>query len=452
MKSIILAIYFTALAPTFLLSQYGLKKNDNIILMTDSLISAQKGFHNTVLVNLRGRFAALVKTFSVSTDAITNKGEGSLSPVRLDSLKLIRTLLQKDFTAKSETNHPKLTEISNGYSKKLNSIKQITFDEESEAIDSLRAIDQAYREELTNSADEYYDGIKDSYDTALDSLDTYAQALLDIQNDERDLFDSKREIYYAYGLFGKAGYISDMQYRGYMGAAAHSAFYPGLTYQNSLGIGVYINAYNIQGTTVPWDEIEAGISYNHNFSESFSMSIGYTHYSFNDTIETARQGLTGIAGIGLSYEFPIISIGTSFDVSMGDQTDYSLSFNLSKRIELINRSTIISWIEPGFNVISGTESLLNEKINSGKIGNGNGNGHGNGKGSGGGGVIINTTVTTINSVFSILDYQISFPLTFEFSRLIIIPEYDYNIPVNQPPNTGSSNFGFFTVNIAVKIL
>jgi hypothetical protein len=450
MKLVILAIYLTVLIPEFIIGQYNPKKdNHRIILMTDSLMSAQNGFSNSVVINLKGRYDLLVKSFSSSADAITNKAESSLSPVRLDSLKLIRTLLQKDFTAKSESNHSKLTEISNGYTKKLKSIKQITFDEESEAIDSLRAIDEAYRDEVSNSADEYYDGFKDSYDTAVDSLDTYAQALLDIQNDEKDLFDSKREAYYAYGLFGKVGYISDMQYRGYMGAAAHSAYYPGLSYQSPIGIGAYINAYNIQGTTVPWNEIEAGISYNHNFSESFSMSIGYTHYTFNDTSETAKQGLTGIAGLGLSYEFPIVSIGTSFDVSTGDQTDYSLSFNLSKRIELINRSTFISWIEPGFTFISGTESLLNEKINNGKIGNAKGNGHGNGKGGGG---VITTTVTTINSVFSILDYQISFPLTFEFSRFIITPEYDYNIPVNQPPNTSSSNFGLFTLNVSIKIL
>src|ERR1035437_1982748 len=158
MKLVILAIYFTALTPTFGFSEYNLKKDSHrIILMTDSLMSAQKGFNNSVIVNLNGRSAALVKTFSVTSDSITNKAEHSLSASRLDSLKLVRSLLLKDFTAKSESNHPKLTEISNGYSKIVNPIKQIRFDEESEAIDSLRTIDKAYRDEITNTADEYYD-------------------------------------------------------------------------------------------------------------------------------------------------------------------------------------------------------------------------------------------------------------------------------------------------------
>jgi hypothetical protein len=285
---------------------------------------------------------------------------------------------------------------------------------------------------------------KDSTEVDEDTLGNYADMLLDRQSDENDRLDSLWDVYYTYGLFGKIGYTTDMQYRGYQGAGAQSAFFPGLFYHHPIGLGAVLNFYNIKGTAVPWDEIEFGLNYNHSFTDNFSLGLSYTHYIFNDTSEIAKQGITGIADLSLSYEFPFISIGTSFDVSFDDQTDYSFNISLSKRIDLIKRPSFRIWLEPDFSGIFGTEAFLNEKINQKLNGNGHGNGHGNG-------TIVTTIVTTTSHVFSVLAYQLSIPLNIQVGRFIIVPQYDYVIPLNQPSTTHATDFGFFTINVSCKI-
>ena len=270
-----------------------------------------------------------------------------------------------------------------------------------------------------------------------DTTGNYAQSLLDDQNDENDRLDSIRENYYSYGLFGKIGYTSDMQYHGYQGAAAQSAFIPGLVYNHPLGFVVLLNVYNIKGTTVPWDELEVGASYTRTFFEDLSIGLSYTHYSFYDTSEISKQGINGIAGLNLSYDFSILNAGTSFNISFGNQTDYSINVDLSKRIDIIKNQNLLCWLEPGFSGVYGTESLLNERIvlkkNPKKI-------------------MVNNVITIANNVFSVLAYQLTIPLTVELGRFIITPQFDYVIPLNQPSFTNSHAFGFFTINVSVKIL
>ena len=98
------------------------------------------------------------------------------------------------------------------------------------------------------------DNLRIDYDSTgvdEDTLGNYAQSRPDEQNDENDRLDSIRENYYSYGLFGKIGYTSNMQYCGYQGAGTQSAFIPGLVYNHPLGFVVLLNVYNIKGTTVP---------------------------------------------------------------------------------------------------------------------------------------------------------------------------------------------------------
>jgi len=272
---------------------------------------------------------------------------------------------------------------------------------------------------------------KDYVDNAADSLDNL--------NDENDRLDSLWDNYYSYGIFAKVGYTSDMQYRGYQGASAQSAFFPGLFYNHPIGLGAFINVYNIKGTIVPWDEIEFGVLYNHSFSERLSMSLSYTHYSFNDTSEISKQGISGIAGVNLSYEFPVLSTGVSFQVSSADQTDYSFNIDFSKRIDLSKTPTFRCWFEPEFSGTYGTEVFLDNKIEQIL--------KGKGKGKNG----TNNVTSTANHVLSVLDYQLSIPFNIQVGRFIITPRYDYILPLNQPPSTNSSAFGFFTINISVKI-
>ena len=364
---------------------------------------------------------------------------------RRDSLRILKNSLYNRITAKSEYFPPELTNIPGLYYKKISTIKRLPFEDVSDASDTLGSIDEEYRDALTSAGDDYFDHLNDYVDNAVDSLDNYSQALLDNQNDENDQLDEKWDIYYSYGLFGKIGYTSDMQYRGYQGLGAQSAFFPGLFYNHPTGLGAFINAYNIKGTTVPWDEIELGLQYNHSLTDQLSMSLAYTHYTFNDTSEISLQGITGIAGVSLSYEFPLLTTGVSFDVSFDDQVDYSLSLDFSKRIDFAKKPSFRFWFEPDISGIFGTEVLLNNKI-ARKL---NSSGHGNGHGSGG--TITEIVTSTTNHVLSVLAYQFSFPLNLQIGRFIINPAYNYVIPLNQPASTNSSAFGFFTFNVSVKI-
>ena len=65
--------------------------------------------------------------------------------------------------------------------------------------------------------------------------------------------------------------------------------------------------------------------------------------------------------------------------------------------------------------------------------------------------MVNNVITIANNVFSVLAYQFSIPLTVEFGRFIITPQFEYVIPLNQPTFTDYRAFGFFTINVSVKI-
>lgn len=408
-----------------------------VISISDSLLSAGKSFKETLLSGLKQKSFKAVKTFSARADSISLGMNDSLSFSRKDSLRLVRTLLQENLTKNSDSFPLELIKIHDSFSNKLNSVKLISFDNENDASDSLIAINEEYKDVMANTADDFYDSFKDTVDNAIDSLNNYSQTLLDNQNNENDQRDSLWDNYYTFGLFAKSGYTSDIQYRGYKGAAAQNAYFPGLYYNNKNGIGLLINAYTISGTSVPWDEIEIGASYSHSFGERFSASVSYTNYTFTDTTEFAKQGVSGIAAINLGYDLTFLSIGSSFDAAFGSETDYSIVLNFSKTVMFSKKENHRIWLEPSFSAIYGTESLLNDRIVTQK----------NKKNKPGKSVIISSK----NTVFSILDYQLSIPLNIQIGRFIITPEYDFSAPLNQPPFTDSSSFGFFTINVALKI-
>jgi len=66
-------------------------------------------------------------------------------------------------------------------------------------------------------------------------------------------------------------------------------------------------------------------------------------------------------------------------------------------------------------------------------------------------IIVKNVITMANNVFSVLAYQLSILLTVELGRFIMTPQFEYVIPLNQPPFTDSKAFGFFTVNVSIKI-
>jgi hypothetical protein len=443
----LLSIIIVALTSRLSFCQDNLKKDNDtdevvnikprVIHLSDSLLAAEKIFNDTLLSKLKDKSLHVIKRFSASADSISRSVEDSLILARKDSLRLVRSLLHKSIISQVESFSQKLNKIPIHYSEKVKSIKLLTFEDESVAPDTLGRIDEEFRDVLTTAMDDYSDNLNDYVDNAVDSLGNYAQTLLDNQNDENDLRDSLWDNYYTYGLFGKIGYTTDMQYRGYQGAGAQSAFFPGLFYNHPIGLGVFLNVYNIKGTDVPWDEIELGASYTHNFNEKLSMSLSYTHYTFKDTSEISKQGINGIAGVNLSYEFSFLTAGAAFNISFGDQTDYTITVDLSRRIYLAKKNNFQCWLEPDFSGVYGTESLLNNLLVS-KI---------NGKSK----IVKNTITTYSNNVFSVLSYQLSLPLNIQIGRFIITPEYNYVTPFNQPPLTGSHAFSFFTINVVAKI-
>lgn len=407
-----------------------------VIRLSDSLLAVEKIFNDTLVSNLKNKSLHFIKRFSASADSISGNVEDSLILARKDSLRLVRSLLHKSITSQAESYSQKMNKVLVHFSEKIRSVKQLTFEDESDVPDTLGRIDEEFRDALTSAADDYSDNLNDYVDSAVDSLGDYAQTLLDNQNDENDLLDSRWDYYYSYGLFGKIGYTSDMQYRGYKGSGAQSAFFPGLFYNHPIGFGAFLNVYNIKGTSVPWDELEIGTSYTHTFNEKLTMCISYTHYTFYDTSEISKQGLNGIAGVNLNYEFSFLTPGLAFDIGFGDQTDYSIIVDFSKRIDLAKKLNFRCWLEPDFSGTYGTESLLASLI--AKNANANKKAPKNVK-------------TITNKVFSVLAYELSVPLNIEIGRFIITPEYSYVIPLNQPSLTDSNAFGFFTVNVSVKI-
>ena len=342
-----LSIIIVALTSRLSFCQDNLKKDNDtnevvnikpgVIHLSDSLLAAEKIFNDSLLSKLKDKSLHVIEMFSASADSISKSVEDSLILARKDSLRLVRSFLHKSIISQAESFSQKLNLIPIHYSEKVKSIKLLTLNDESVASGTLGRIDEEFRDVLTTPMNDYSDNLNDYVDNAVDSLGNYAQVLLDNQNDENDLLDSLWDNYYTYGLFGKIGYTTDMQYRGYHGPVAQSAFFPGLFYRHPIGLGALFNVYNIKGTIVPWDEIEFGLSYNYSFNDNFSFGLSYTHFTFNDTSEIAKQGITGITDISLTYEFPFVSIGASFDVSFGQETDYSFSIDFSKRIDLIKK-------------------------------------------------------------------------------------------------------------------
>jgi hypothetical protein len=410
------------------------------IHLSDSLLTV---FSGNLFLNLIEKSQDAFIRFSSSADSISQKVNGDLLSDKEDSLKLLRTLLHTGITAYTDSFRQKLDKIPVQYAEKVKSFKQISFADVSDASDTLSIIKEEFKDAMTSAVDDYYDNLNDLVDNALDSLGNYAESLIDNQNEENDRLDSQWDNYYTYGLFGKIGYTSDMQYQGYKGDVTQNAFIPGLFYHHPIGLGALINAYNIKGTTVPWDEIELGISYSRSFTDNLYFGISYTHYVFYDTTEIAKQGINGIAGVSLSYDFSLLSVGTSFDVSFAEQTDYSFSISFSKRIDLIKKPSFHGWFEPDLSAVYGTQTFLNEKIVNKSKGKGN-----NGKGNGNN---MSNIISTTSHVLSVLDYQFTFPLNIQVGRFIITPQFIYVIPMNQPSNTDSNAFGFFTINVSAKI-
>lgn len=223
-----------------------------------------------------------------------------------------------------------------------------------------------------------------------------------------------------------------------------------IAFKSKVGLWLSASALKVLPSETPVDNIDLGAGFDLEWSERIGSSISYSKFFFNDGTTLVKSSTSNMIDLYMSFDLTHIftSVGGGYIFGNEATGDLFLSLTNSRyfQFDSIFKSKHSLALEPGFSIIAGTQTFSNTYITTiapvtspiptdpvpaptptpGRPGTSTGS--------------TTTTTTTTTStteenttsstVFSILNYEISFPVTFLIGNFAIENSFRYTIPVN----------------------
>jgi hypothetical protein len=276
----------------------------------------------------------------------------------------------------------------------------------------------------------------DSIEGSMDALLDYTDDLVDDQTDENQITGTHPVSHHeekepASELDFDVTYDSHDSYRGRDNGINEYSVAPSIQYQHKSGFGAFIDLKFLSKSSKNPDDYDAGISWQFDITTAFAITLSYTHYWFNDSIQT-RASLNNTVETAFDLQTKYYNSNLAFDLDFGGgvrevgATWYNglplvLSKHIFKGTLTFEPNVIFSFGEQNKGLIA----LRKRK---------------------GGGLAL---VVTKKSVLGIMDYEIGFPLSLETKHLTVKPQMFIIIPVNVLDLSSKSAFGDFELEVTV---
>ena len=231
----------------------------------------------------------------------------------------------------------------------------------------------------------------------------------------------------------KMTYLSNSVYSGRKDSATVSYLTPGIEYSNKSGFNASLSAsYLVSGATHRFDVFSLGAGYDFNITKKWSAGISASKDFYNDSSQAINSSSKGSLSADMSYDLDFIEIGGSGEILFASTNSYSAGLTLSHGFEFGKEDTAVWTITPTFKAGYGTQDFIHEHTRKRtKKKNQATN-------------VKNSVVTNIiggSAAFSILDYEISAPISFESNNWAFSFTPSYSMPVN--PTTTKTQTIYF---------
>ena len=195
------------------------------------------------------------------------------------------------------------------------------------------------------------------------------------------------------------------------------------------------------------DLITFAAGYAFKISDKLDVDINATKFNYTDLSYAAGSELKAITGINLGYDADLVSISGGAELLFSTNTDIFSSLKIARNIEIGSENKKLS-ITPSIQFNAGTQYYNQAYYSNRKYSftttNNNGSsstkttkkGHSKKTvtSNGGASTTSTNTIKSINFVnknkFSILDYELSVPINFEYKNFSLFAIPTFAIPVN----------------------
>lgn len=436
---------------SFSQSRDELKKyyENKIEVITDSAIGYNKQNADTIYLSMDTTYREMIKDFYHFKDSIMLAYRDSLNIKRKDSVNFMGVVLKNEFDKYYNLLLDSMNNVFKSFNTYLKKQQELNSDcpeckEKNNFYDKL----DDYRDDMDSLSDNFEDNFNSLSDTlvamagdsiqgSMDALLDYTLDLVDDQADENRITGThpvthrETEKEPSSELDIDVTFDSHDSYRGRDNGTNEYSIAPSIQYQHKSGFGAFVDLKFLGKSGRNPDDYDAGISWQFNISDAFNIQLSYSHYWFNDSIQT-RAALNNTIESAFDLQTKFYNSNLALDMDFGGGVRefsatwyHGLPLVLSKHIL---KGTLT--FEPNLTISFGEQNkgLLALR-----------------KKRGGG---IQLTLTK-KSVFGIMDYEIGFPLALDTKHLIVKPQIYIIVPVNVLDASTKSAFGDFELEVTV---
>jgi hypothetical protein len=226
------------------------------------------------------------------------------------------------------------------------------------------------------------------------------------------------------GLVVGIKYLSNNVYLGRVDSANIMYLSPSIGYYHKSGLHIGASlAYQLDAGVNKIDAVTLDAGYDFKITDNFSGGLSIEKYFY----DLNSMSLNSVNDLGvnsnLSYDFSIFAVSAGAGLAFNDKTDVITELEINHSFEL---GKLV--VEPALKLNAGTQNYYNAYLVAGKSHLNGNKGHGKGKPT------TTTTAATYSvseaSMYKMLDYELSVPISYSLSnvKFNLIPTY--SIPVN----------------------
>jgi hypothetical protein len=415
-------------------------------IATDSVILIQRNRVDSLSNNLEIVIRNNSFSFGILLDSLMQAARNFLDSSRIDSAYLMQKIFSTKLHAYGITQQQAMQHHFLLYQSEILRIKN------SHAACTDCSKPEDYSNECTSfyeyadsSSDRFFTSLNDLYDDASssltdsigtlnDSLIIFVETLMDNREGELDSLEA-----HSNKLQISTNANSTAHYHGHDGGVNQSVVSPQLSFRHSSGIKLALGTSWLDQQANHWDGTSLGLSYDFTISPVLGGSFGYTHFWF-DSSSTQVQSSFNQSIVGeLDLFTSIADFSFGGEINFDHQSEFDLTFTATHYWQFGRTVTLaplfaVSWGEQNLALIA-KQIQKAQQLKA--------------KGKKSATKTATTTSTNKLNIFSILDYEISMPVSIRIGRIILTPSVTAVFPLAVFDNSRTLTFLNFGLTATV---
>lgn len=213
-----------------------------------------------------------------------------------------------------------------------------------------------------------------------------------------------------------SSYLTNYVYNGRKDTITTPYITPSIGYFNKKGFTTSFSGYYLNATNEHrFDFYTLDMNYKHKFNDKLSGSLVASRTFYNKSSNSLSSNIKGDLGANVDYDFGFIELFVESSAVFSQKTDFDLYFELEHEFSVINGDDefkITPTFGLNFSTLNYYEGYLNKKIGRKKLTN------------------VDAVVYVDNNKFTLMNYELSLPLSYETNQFVFFVTPTYAIPKN----------------------